>query len=235
MCDIYLIRHGQSEANAGKPTIDSALVPLTTLGEWQAGAAANYLQKKANLQRLITSPYERAKQTAWYTNQYFPNVEPQEKPIQEFTYLSSVHEEYSTTADRRPLVEAYWEQLLPDYQDGPQSESFIDFIARVRLFLEYVLKMRGEQVAIFSHEQFITAMLWLLERGDVNERLQASMRDFHQYFRSHPIPNGAIVRLLKRSPRWPTFKKQTPSSSISLLPRPEISDYWLRTLVTQHL
>jgi len=54
---IYLVRHGQSQANAGGMTLENALVPLTPLGELQARAIAPLLPPTAVT--IWSSPFKR--------------------------------------------------------------------------------------------------------------------------------------------------------------------------------
>src|SRR5690349_9493385 len=136
----FLIRHGESESNVGLPTIDPKDVALTSLGRKQAERIAEYLKfHPPNL--IVTSPYLRTKQTAEPTAFIFHNTPERaaaEKvwPVQEFTYLSSMHRTYSTIEERRPRVSEYWEKSDPGFVDSLESESFRGFIDRVRAFLE---------------------------------------------------------------------------------------------------
>ncbi len=110
MRTILLIRHGESESNVGSPTSFPETIPLTSLGREQAKRIAEYLKSQFSLDLIITSSYQRAKQTAELTMLSFPSVPEEEWPVKEFTYLSSVHGENSTIDERRPLVEAYWNE-----------------------------------------------------------------------------------------------------------------------------
>jgi 2,3-bisphosphoglycerate-dependent phosphoglycerate mutase len=68
----WLIRHGQSETNAGGPSSDPAAVPLTPLGRWQAEQVAAAFAGAPAL--IVTSPYLRARQTVEPTISRFPAV-----------------------------------------------------------------------------------------------------------------------------------------------------------------
>ena len=65
MMQIYMVRHGQSQNNAG--TASSHNVPLTQLGREQAHLAANALANQ-RFDALYCSPLERALQTACILN-----------------------------------------------------------------------------------------------------------------------------------------------------------------------
>lgn len=197
---IFLIRHGESEANAGLPTCRPAFGGLTERGRKQAQNIADFLRYYP-LNLIITSPYIRAKQTAEPTSFVFHNtpecvIAEKDLPVQEFTYLEPERWACSTSVERRPEVERYWQKADPEDTDGPGAESFKAFIDRVRAFLEQLKDVERdyENIAVFSHEQFINAVLWLKDR-DSDEISSQSMRDFRAYLDSELIPNGAIVRL----------------------------------------
>lgn len=69
---IWLIRHGESIANAGEATDDHKSIPLSELGLKQAQALALQIPKRPDL--IVTSPYLRAQQTAMYTIGRFPDT-----------------------------------------------------------------------------------------------------------------------------------------------------------------
>ncbi len=62
MARLYLIRHGQSEANLARIFTGSGNFPLTELGRKQASAAADYLKDK-NIDLVYASPLVRAFET----------------------------------------------------------------------------------------------------------------------------------------------------------------------------
>jgi broad specificity phosphatase PhoE len=191
----FLIRHGESQSNAGLATADPGDVELTPRGHEQARQIAVFLKEYTALNLIVTSAYLRTKQTAAPTKAIF-HATPMEWEVQEFTYLSPAYLGYSTSNDRRPLVDAYWEQCDPSYTDGRGSESFKVFIGRVEGFIRQ-LKNRRENIAIFSHEQFIAAVLWVLQKRPT-VITSDTMRDFRDFFNQNRIPNGAIVDIKVR-------------------------------------
>lgn len=217
MHKFFLTRHGESLANKGRATYNPKDAELTTLGYKQAWQAGKYLQKYPDLylKRIVTSAYLRTKQTAEPTKKLLPySFVEEEWKVQEFTYLSPAYLGYSNTDYRRPLVDAYWDMCDPHYFDGHDSESFSVFIGRVRAFIRR-LKVTRENIAVFSHEQFIDAVLWLLQYKP-DEISPRAMREFRAFFKSHRIPNGAIVEITVRN----------------IQDRP---DAWETELITSHL
>ncbi len=53
-------------------------------------------------------------------------------------------------------------------------------------------------IVIFSHEQFICAIYWLLERNPERITSQA-MRDFKDFLTEHSISNGGFLSLHRSS------------------------------------
>ena len=74
MKKIWLIRHGESIANAGEPTQDHRNIPLSPKGLIQAQEVAREIPTDPAPELIITSPYLRAQQTAMQTIGRFPDV-----------------------------------------------------------------------------------------------------------------------------------------------------------------
>ncbi len=197
---IFLIRHGESEANVGLPTCRPECGGLTQRGREQARAIAAFLRVYPP-DFIMTSPYIRARETMEAALSLLPAtaraVPIEEVPaVREFTYLAPGRWKYSTVEERRPEVDRYWQDAEPDSVDGPGAESFRMFIKRVSSFLEQVREMEKEyeNIAVFSHEQFINAVLWLKDHTPEEVSSQA-MRDFRTLLDRKSIPNGVIVQL----------------------------------------
>src|ERR1700680_1337130 len=61
---LIMVRHGESEGNRDRRFTISAEVPLTELGRQQAREAAERIAKRFAPDRIISSPYRRARQTS---------------------------------------------------------------------------------------------------------------------------------------------------------------------------
>jgi broad specificity phosphatase PhoE len=187
-----LVRHGESAANAGLPTISAESIPLTSKGSNQALSVAQVISVEPSL--IVTSPYLRAEQTSLPTRRRFPSARVEEWPVEEFTYLSLFDHGETTANDRRPLVEEYWKRADVDHCDGGHAESFLAFIERVKSMIQAILDSEHERIAVFSHGQFIRAVLWvLLTQRNVIDSI--AMREFEHFLQSVPFPNGAILKL----------------------------------------
>jgi broad specificity phosphatase PhoE len=197
MLTCWLIRHGESESNAGLPTADMSLIRITEKGVEQAKKVAQAFDDHPSL--IVTSPYVRAIKTAQPTIARFPRVPVEEWPVQEFTYLSLPEDLSLTVSQRAPLAEDYWTKCDPFYIDGPGAESFSDFIGRAECFLRRLEDYSDDgycdgTIAVFSHGQFIQAVLWLLLRRTINMDSKAIDR-YRQFMKGVPIDNGAIARI----------------------------------------
>ncbi len=64
MVRLILVRHGESEGNRDRTFTQSPEVPLTEIGHRQAQDAAERIRHRHAPQRIVSSPYRRAHQTA---------------------------------------------------------------------------------------------------------------------------------------------------------------------------
>ena len=210
MAKVWFIRHAESEGDAGRATMDYAEVELTEQGHRQAKTIAQFFPREPSL--IVTSSYTRSKQTALATLQRFPGVPQQEWRVHEFTYLS-LSQQFSTKQERQSLVDAFWERNDPKYVDGEGAESFYEFLTRVNNVFEALNTFDDEEfIAIFSHGQFIRAILWMLQYSS----LPTDMKQFRHFLSRVPFRNGWILEITswKDSVRW--CVKQLPSRSFLL-------------------
>ncbi|MBI6721756.1 histidine phosphatase family protein [Pseudomonas syringae] len=187
MKQVRLIRHGQSAANAGEASVDHATIPLTLKGVEQAQSVARSFTHAPDL--IVASPFSRAQATAMATAATFPNTPFEIWPIQEFTYLEPARCANTTVAQRRDWVEAYWSRSDPTFMDGAGAESFSGFITRAQSFLVRLGEHPAQDIAVFSHGQFINAVAWLIERKPQDICGQA-MADWREYEIKNLVANG---------------------------------------------
>jgi broad specificity phosphatase PhoE len=188
-----LIRHAESEGNAGLPTNDPASIPLTDKGHEQAAELAVIFIAAPDL--IVVSPYLRTQQTAAPLIARFPQVPVELWPVEEFTYLSPTKYAGTTETQRGTFAHAYWERCDPHWNDGGGAESFADLMVRIDALEARLRQHVGAEVIIFSHGYFIKALLLRRERrhSPVDRRLMAAFRDGR---RRDPLLNTGRVRLL---------------------------------------
>jgi broad specificity phosphatase PhoE len=190
--EIWLIRHGESDSNAGLPTTHPKLSALTPRGLAEAEAVAGVFPRPPD--RIILSAYDRATQTAAPTLRRFPDRVPETWPVHEFTYLAPARYRARTKHDRLPHITAYWERCDPQYCDGEGAESFAALCARVARAWERLRALPDAFTAVFTHGAFSQALVWCLlhDTFAATPQTMAHFRGFHLGFW---IPNGAIVPL----------------------------------------
>lgn len=188
----WLIRHGESEANAGLATSNPSDINLTEAGRAQAAGVAQQFPQAPDL--IVTSKYIRTQQTAQPTRERFPDVPHEEWNIHEYTYLSQVKCANTTIEDRRSMVAEYWSRQDPFYNDGDNAESFATMIGRVRDLLSRLRSTEHDFVAVFCHAQFIQALMWELQRGS-DEISGKTMLGYKAFQSSFHLKNAAILQL----------------------------------------
>lgn len=193
--EVWLIRHGQSRANAGEVTTAPGAAGLTDMGRRQAECVAAAIP--ARPARVIVSPYPRTRQTAEPALARFPGVAVEEWPLQEFTYLLPARYHGTTLEQRRPMVAEYWDRLDPDYVEGPGSESFLDMLGRVEAALERLGSLDGLTL-LYSHGQIMRAFFLLLFQGHLDWRRDPdrAMTMFRGLRTGLLIPNACILKIL---------------------------------------
>lgn len=189
--ECWLIRHGESLANAGERTPDPASVPLTALGWQQAHGLIERLPKP---HRVIVSAYLRTQQTAEPLLKHYPELQAEVWSIHEFTYLSPSLCRDTNQDDRRPLVDDYWQRCDPDYRHGPDAESFRMLIERVQAAMQQFQALDGIS-CVFAHGQIIRTMLWL-QTQTITTLDHTVMRRWHVDGGSRLVGNAECIRLL---------------------------------------
>lgn len=193
---IWLIRHGESQSNVGELTCSSKETLLTAVGHKQAQeiVRAFYLPYFRVPSLIVASEYKRSQQTAYPTEQAFPHTLREEWPVHEFTYLSEKKTLWTTRQERCQFVQQFWNNSDPNHADGEGAESFILFITRVYHVIESLRYSKQDFIAVFTHGQFIQAMLWLLETAPLQIDFN-SKAAFKHFCREHPLPTGAIQEI----------------------------------------
>jgi 2,3-bisphosphoglycerate-dependent phosphoglycerate mutase len=188
--NITLIRHAESQANAGSITLTPKSIELTERGHQQAQSLAASLKITPAL--IVVSPYVRTQQTAQPTIEKFPEALVEQWPVQEFTYLSPVRCRNTSMEQRTPWAAEYWEKADPHYRDGDGAESFAEFLGRIQDFTARLSSKTESPMLVFTHQIFIAGCLWL--RSHANAEPIGGMREFRAYLLENVIPNVGMVR-----------------------------------------
>ncbi|WP_248769413.1 histidine phosphatase family protein [Pseudomonas sp. MWU12-2345] len=163
---LYVVRHGETWANAEQRYLGSLDPALTELGRRQAEALGEYLPK--NLDALVVSPRIRAKETARIINERLKlPIEImecfRERDVGVFEGL--------TQADAREQYPQLWSQNITRRWDaGPTGgESISDVVKRVRSGLvELESKYSSKTVLLVAHG-FVAKVIRAMAKGDFSD------------------------------------------------------------------
>jgi len=189
---ILLIRHGESESNAGAVSDDAGSASLTPLGVRQAQAIAAWLESPPT--RFVVSPYRRAQQTAAPSLARHAHVPVETWPVHEFTFLSP--DSYAGTSPemRKPAAEAYWAAADAHAVTGEGAESFAAFLARVHATRARLEALSPGVVVVFSHKKFLNALRWTWLTGEAPASTSRMVR-FREFDHAVPFANGACAEV----------------------------------------
>jgi broad specificity phosphatase PhoE len=196
---IWMIRHAQSQSNAGQATIGPDDNGLSQLGYSQASFVAEAIHHPPDW--IATSSYWRTQLTAKPLLDKFPQTRTEIWSIHEFSYLSFPLGQPTTPFQRQPLSQAYWDRCDPDYIDGERAESFQQLIARPLRYLRSSAQQTLDRICqhqgfgvVFSHSLFMKTLLWVAMARPTSINTRAMQR-FTGFWRSFPVPNASILKI----------------------------------------
>lgn len=136
----YMIRHGETEANAAQIMAGSLDSPLTPAGRDQARAVHRVIKNLRDKPTLIVhSQLSRARDTATIINEVL------KVPMIEDADFAEIH---AGDLEGAPWTDCHH---FDDYRDMPNGEKFDDFFARVRRAKNRILGSEPGPVLIVSH------------------------------------------------------------------------------------
>lgn len=182
MTTLYLVRHGQSEANIKHIIQGQSDYPLTSLGKTEAALAAEYLQQ-VNFDAVYTSDLTRALNTAdILTGLQHPKAEP----------LEALREVFLGPLEgktRQAAIEDYPELEHRSFVTSgiPGTETFDSISQRcLELLNHWRERHSNETILAVSHGGFISIFLMYLITGD----------GWHQWNRIFRIDNTGITKIV---------------------------------------
>lgn len=160
---IYLIRHGESEANVDFQILKDrpdCSIPLTSKGISQASDLGKWLETKLTDTPLLVlhSPYKRTRDTMELATANL-NVASLKEELCLTEIRFGLLEGLTTNEFLNRYPDAYWnfQKALKDptgsfYASRPQGESYFDVCMRVRHLVGDLLKApKGLPILIFAH------------------------------------------------------------------------------------
>jgi broad specificity phosphatase PhoE len=194
--NIILIRHAESQSNAGFPTKNSHSTPLSSKGKVQAKTLAKNF--KVVPQLIVVSSYLRTQETAQPLISKFKEAKTEVwDMVHEFTYLNREKYTNTTQDDRKEFALAYWNKKDPFYQDGPLEDSFFNLLKRAEKFIKEINKRKENTIVIFSHGEFLRSLRLI---AGLNKKIDALtkkeliqlMVEFREVHKKFPVENAAI-------------------------------------------
>lgn len=150
MSTLYLIRHAESEANKARIMASRMPFPLTKEGKFDSDLIASQLKETVNIDRIITSPLVRAKQTAEsFSKQYGINIEINDKISEQELGIYS-----GLTYDQVKEEPAYETDSLNRWNWIPEGggESYAMIAKRITEFFgELEAGNKDENILIVTH------------------------------------------------------------------------------------
>lgn len=182
---LWVVRHGESAGNVARDAAEAAGlsvidiptrdvdVPLSQLGERQAGALGRWFGKLSDDERpnvVLSSPYLRARMTAELAMKaaginreditFITDERLREKEFGIFDRLTRVgiEEKYPDLAEARTALGKF-------YHRPPGGESWCDVILRLRSVIDTLTRdYRRERVLIVAHQVTVNCFRYLIER-----------------------------------------------------------------------
>lgn len=166
MKKFYLIRHAQSESNAGLNIRPNADISLTELGHAQANLLSDWLMAHIpNPDQVFISTYIRTHQTARpYLDK--TGITPMViEPLREFNYLDYGHIKELTYSELVSMADEYWAKAEISYTDSPATDNFINLVERVKMVRDEFEKLPDGTYVAFTHGMWLGMLSWQLIHG----------------------------------------------------------------------
>lgn len=210
MKKIYLIRHAQSQSNAGLFIDENHKIALTELGHSQAKELGVWLSDYINepVSDVLISTYLRTQQTAEpYLLKH--GAEPVViEGLREFNYLDFEHIKELPFEQVANMAEAFWQTGNIHYQDSERTDNFAHFVGRVQKVRAYFDELPDGVYVVFTHGMWIGMLLWQILHAN-SERIfdMKRFREFELAIRPNNcevyqllLPNNSITKVYVQSP-----------------------------------
>ena len=185
----------ESAANAGQPTSLHSEIPLTPKGQQQAEDAVSMIENIVAPDFFMVSSYKRCTDTAAPSLEKWNSVpHVVTSDIVEFHYLDFAGQ-LTTIDDRKAKRDAYWEKCDPDYQDGPECETFRAFMQRVCHTVQLLQESSHRNIVVFTHGFFMKALFFITMPECSQEITSDSMRAIYNFSQRVSIGNATCVEL----------------------------------------
>lgn len=193
---VYIVRHGQSEANAKDIHCGQNQIPLTKRGEEEAENVGKLL-RKIKFDKVYSSDLNRANTTAKIA---LPEYEIEQLPLIREISVGSIDGRVKSELEKElgePLIR---NKRIFDFRDygGENTEMVLE---RAEKFLELLVDAGDETVAVFTHEVFIKSLF---------SAVLGVWVDIHNYI----CNNCSVMVLSYENEKWKLFSWNIQNNSI---------------------
>lgn len=180
MKKIYLIRHAQSESNAGQTVRPNHQINITDVGKTQAQELADWLSANVTepVTEIFVSQYLRTHQTAQPYLQSTKRTAIVIDELHEFNFLDFDTIKDLSFDDIRVIADEFWQQHSA-HRASELTDSFEHFVARVQKVRAYFDALPDGTYLVFTHGMWIGMLIWQLLLGD-SPRLY-NMKKFREF------------------------------------------------------
>lgn len=155
---LLLLRHGQTELSVQRRYSGRGNPELTDLGTRQAGAAAEYLGNRGGIAAVVSSPLQRAYDTASAAAKQLGLDVLVDDDLIETDFGAWEGLTFSEAAERDPALHLSW--LRDTAVPPPDGESFDAVAARIRRAQQRIIAdYPGQTVLVVSHVTPIKTLL----------------------------------------------------------------------------
>ncbi|KKQ87647.1 MAG: Phosphoglycerate mutase [Parcubacteria group bacterium GW2011_GWF2_38_8] len=196
---IYFIRHGETEFNA-KDIRQGPSGSLTEKGRNQAKATAlRFPKEKGCPQIIISSPYQRTKETAEIIAEELKIPLEYSDLLVERKNPSEIIGHYGQEKQVRQIIDRIDKSYHPDDLRYSDEENFIDLKKRAKKLLAFIARRLEKRIIMVTHGNFLKMVVSYMIHRD---NLTASEYNTLNYF--NPI-NNASMAICSCTTHW--FKK----------------------------
>lgn len=200
---LMLLRHGQTELSVNRRYSGRGNPPLTELGRAQADAAARYLGEQGGVSAVISSPLQRAHETAAAAAKVLGLDVTVDDDLIETDFGAWEGLTFGEAVQRDPELHGRW--LRDTSITPPDGESFDAVARRVRRARDRIVAEHGgSTVLVVSHVTPIKTLLRLALDGSAGILYRLHL-DLASLSIAEFYPDGlASVRLVNQTAYLPT-------------------------------
>jgi broad specificity phosphatase PhoE len=178
---IYYVRHGECQLNVERRFAGRQDTPLSELGLRQAEtAAANIAAKAIHPDLIVSSPLDRAKQTALII------ADRLDYPVDGIAYNDLFIERSFGVLEGTPRQDFFDSYSYRDIDNAPGAETILQLHVRAKQAVDWLYQQEAQSILIVSHSAFYRAFAHAL-------RQDPSVQEYVNPFRL--IPNGEVWQL----------------------------------------